>query len=258
MHRKEYWNKNYVKYWKKRVEEANSNNKNSNLVEGDSLTSPNQQYIKAIEFLSPKKNKSILEMGCGFGRSLPYLYDISKLITAIDISKEMIQEAKKKNSNLDGIKYFVSEAEKTPINSSSFSYIICFAVFDALYQNSALLEMNRLLEKDGKVLISGKNDNYHDDDDLAYKAEVNARKKKHPNFFTDINFLLSGAINKFGFEIEKIKYFERRGDAVKDKHMTELPKFFYEYIMIIKKIKNIKQLNIKISNKYSKTFKRRK
>ena len=47
--------------------------------------------------------------------------------------------------------------------------------------------------------------------------------------------MLSGAINKFGFEIEKIKYYERRGDAVKDKHMTELPKFFYEYIMIIKK-----------------------
>ena len=258
MDRKEYWNKNYVKYWRKRVKEANSDNKTSNLVEGDSLTSPDQQYIKAIEFLSPKKNRSILEMGCGFGRSLPYLYNISKQITAIDISKEMILEAKRKYYNLNGIKYFISEAEKTPITSSSFSYIICFAVFDALYQNSALLEMNRLLEKGGKVLISGKNDNYLDDDDLAYKAEINARKKKHPNFFTDVSLLLSGAIKKFGFEIKKIKYFKRRGDSVKDKHITELPKFFYDYIMIIDKVKNVENINIEISNKYSKTFKRRK
>ena len=60
MHRKGYWNKNYVKYWRKRVEEANSNNKNSNLVVGDSLTSPDHQYTKAIELLSPKKNQPFL------------------------------------------------------------------------------------------------------------------------------------------------------------------------------------------------------
>lgn len=35
-------------------------------------------------------------------------------------------------------------------------------------------------------MLTGKNINYCDDDIEAYVAEVNARKKKHPNSFTDI------------------------------------------------------------------------
>lgn len=257
MDRKEYWNNNYPEYWKKRVEEANQNKKISTLVQGDIVADSDKGYLDAINFLSPKKNDTILEMGCGFGRSLPFLYKISKNITAIDISEKMIEEVKNNYSKLKGIHYFACEAEKVPVASNSFSYIVCFAVFDALYQDLALLEMNRLLKKDGKVLISGKNDNYHDDDDLAYVAEVNARNKHHPNYFTNIDLLLSGGIEKFGFEIEEIRYFEKRGDTKHNQYLKKKPEYFYEYIMVLKKIMNTKNIKFKISDKYSKTYYRK-
>ncbi len=72
MDRKEYWNDNYPEYWKKRVEEANQNKKISTLVQGDIVADSDKGYLDAINFLSPKKNHTILEMGCGFGRSLPH------------------------------------------------------------------------------------------------------------------------------------------------------------------------------------------
>ena len=257
MDRKEYWDKSYVDYWKKRVNEANSDNKTSTIVVGDSVTDSDKQYIQAIELLSPQKNKAILEMGCGFGRSLPFLYSISTELTAIDISEDMIVEAKRKYADLEKVNYFVCEAEKTPMSSSSFSYVICYAVFDALYQNSALLEINRLLEISGKALISGKNDNYYDNDDLAYTAEVNARNKNHPNFFTDVNLLLSGAIKEFGFIIEEIRFFERRGDMANDKYLIAKPEFFYEYIIVIKKVEDVQNMDVEISDKYSKFFRKK-
>lgn len=258
MDRKKYWNKSYIDYWKRRVSEANIHNKTSQINKDDCLTNSDQQYFRAIEFLGLQKNKSILEMGCGFGRSLPFLYNFSKKLTAIDISEDMIFEAKRKYNELEEVSYFVCEAEQTPLRSSSFSYIICYGVFDALYQAKALLEMNRLIKTGGNVLISGKNDNYYDDDDLAYTAEVNARNKRHPNYFTDVNLLLSGVIKEFGFEIEKVKFFERRGDMAKDKYLIKVPQFFYEYIMVIRKVEDAKSITIDISNLFSKTFYRRK
>ena len=72
----------------RKVEEANQNKKKSSIVEGDIVADSDKGYIEAINFLAQKKNKSILEMGCGFGRSLPFLYKISKNITAIDISEK--------------------------------------------------------------------------------------------------------------------------------------------------------------------------
>lgn len=254
MNRKEYWNNNYVEYWKKRVQEANESKEESSVVEGDTVTDSDREYINAIDFLSPGINKSLLEMGCGFGRSLPFLYKITNNITAIDISEEMIKEAQKNYCTLHGVRYLACEAEHIPVESGSFDFIVCYAVFDALYQELALLEMNRLLETNGKVLISGKNDNYYDDDELAYVAEVNARNKNHPNYFTDINLLLSKGIEKFGFKIEKIKYFERRGDTAGNQYVLQKPEYFYEYMMVLKKIKDVKHIDIKVSDKYSKTY----
>jgi len=256
MNRKEYWSNNYLKYWQERVAEANEDNGYSKIIKGDKITDSNEEYLNAIELLSPENDSSILELGCGFGRSLPYLYNISKNITAIDISDDMVSEAKKNYSNLEEIKYFVSDAESTPLASKSFLYVICYAVFDALYQDKALVEINRLLEKDGYALISGKNDNYNNDDELAFIAEVNARKKNHPNYFTNINLLLDGEIEKFGFCIEEIRFYERRGDTSGNNYKLEKPDFFYEYIMKIKKIKDIGDIKIKISDKYSKTYHR--
>lgn len=258
MHRKEYWNNKYVQYWKKRVEEGNKNKESSSIVKGDTIAGSDEAYINALNFLALQKDMAVLEIGCGFGRTLPMLYEITKNITAIDISENMIEEAKKKYSNLENIKYHVCEAEKTPLRSNTFSYVICYAVFDALYQHLALLEINRLLEIGGQAIVSGKNDNYHNDDNLAYTAEINAREKGHPNYFTNISLLLSGTIQEFGFEIKKIRFFRRRGDTAKNQYTIEQPNYFYEYIMVLNKIREVNNVNLKISDMYSKTYYRKK
>lgn len=252
--RKKYWNDDYYKYWKERVKEANENiADNSTIIKRDSLTTTDKNYFSAIDLLNIAEGASVLEIGCGFGRSIPFLYNKTKNIYAIDISNAMIEAAKKECSNYKTVKFTVSEAEHTPFLSNTFDNLICYGVFDALYQKQALIEMNRILKKYGTVLLTGKNDNYFPDDRKALIAERNARKKE-PNYFTDLKKLFE-YIEDFGFSLVSSRFFLRRGDIFKDCFVTSISDFFYEYLIILKKIKPITHdINIEISSSFSKTF----
>ncbi len=253
--RKSYWNEDYYRYWRERVREANeSTSNNSDVMKGDSLTTTDKNYFSAIDLLNIAEDSFILEIGCGFGRSIPFLYNKTKNICAIDISEAMIEAAKKECSEYEGVKFIVSEAEQTPFAADTFDNLICYAVFDALYQKEVLLEMNRILKKNGTVLLTGKNDNYFFDDREALIAERNARGKGHSNYFTDLKKLFEH-LGDFGFSLIGNRFFLRRGDIHKECFVTSMPNYFYEYVIILKKIKHIAHnINIEIGSRFSKTF----
>ncbi len=81
------------------------------------------------------------------------------------------------------------------------------------------------------MIISGKSDNYFPDDQEAYIAEVNARKKGHPNYFTDVPFLLEQI--KDYCAIVKESYFLRKGDMLKHKGQESMPERFYEWVILL-------------------------
>jgi len=249
--RNEYWNEKYYEYWKSRVDEANTQKGRSTIIKNDSVTTSDLIYFSAINLLEIQKTDAVLEIGCGFGRSISYISDLCKRVSAIDISEKMIVEAKKNNGTVKNVDFFVSEAENTPFSNESFDKVICFAVFDALNQTQSLLEMNRVLKNNGKLLITGKNDHYSQHDVEAINAEEGARKKQHPNFFTDVNKLVGMLNVSFGFEIVVEKYYPKRGDFTKNIFNSNKPGSFYEYLFVLKKINP----GLSISSNISKTFK---
>lgn len=233
--RKDYWNKDYYEYWKKRVKEANEFNTNTSQIQkGDCKTSSDAQYLELINLLGIDTKDKVLELGCGFGRSIPALKEKSKEVFAVDISEAMINDAKEKFEKEKNIHFYVSEAEKLPFEYEKFDKIVCFASFDAFYQKEALIEINRILKPGGRVLITGKNDHYFEDDEAAYVAEVNARKKGHPNYFTNLHKLLAN-LSYFGFKLENRRYGLRRGDFEKNQYKFNLPNKFYMYMVIFSK-----------------------
>ncbi len=253
--RRDFWNEGYFKYWKDRVDEANKGGDESEIVKGDVLTSKDIQLEDAINRLVIKTQSILLEIGCGFGRSLPILSKLCEKVYATDISQRMIDVAKEKNRSLNNILYFVSEAESLDFKSGTFDYILCYGVFDALNQESALRECNRLLKKGGRLLFTGKNSDYMDDDNLAIEAEIAARRKNQPNFFTDAKKICSHQ-NELGFSLFSQKYFIFRGDFSKDIFTTYVPEKFYEFEMILEKT-NYFNSKLIFSNEYSKTFLKR-
>ena len=251
--RKAYWDGSYYDYWLKRTEEHGEGL--SSIISGDSKT-PNESVYFSLMSSYPFYKKSVLEVGCGFGRLFPFFLDHDLDIYGIDISEKMIFQAKKLWTNEQDVKLLeVSTAEKMPFNDCTIDNVACIATFDATYQNISLSEMIRVCSMGGNIYLSGKNNKYLKNDDKALEAEINARKKQHPNYFTDVKKMIS-LVHKTGcMRLEKSFFFEKRGDSTLNKYSNKELASYYDYFLIFKKIdhKHIKLENF--SDSYSETFK---
>ena len=165
----------------------------------------------------------------------------------------MIAIAEMEN-NIKNVGYCVTPCESMPFSDKSYDKVVCFAAFDAMNQTKALLEMNRVCSTGGSVLITGKNDSYFNDDQLAIDAELGARKKNHPNYFTDVKKLIKN-VNNFGFSLSVARYYLRRGDFSNENYVCDLPEKFYEYLFVLtKESESSIGNNFCLSSRFSKTF----
>lgn len=255
MDRKQYWNEEYTKYWKAATKEADElDNIKSNIKKeqmGDFKTPGEKNIEELFSLLDYDKEDKLLDYGCGFGRFFPYFQNIVNY-TGIDISESMISECKRKWIK-EKERFIIAEGENLPFADGYFDKIICYGVFDACYQEQALSEMLRVLKTNGQLLITGKNILYFDDDEQAYIAEKAARKKNHPNFFTDVIKLKSQLTNS---DILVERYYLYRGDFAKGNFTNIMPEKFYEWCLIIK----VGERNTKpfesFSDMFSETYKR--
>ncbi|MDP4008115.1 MAG: class I SAM-dependent methyltransferase [Candidatus Peregrinibacteria bacterium] len=120
------------------------------------------------------KQKDILDIGCGNGRAAEFFE--YKSYTGIDISKNLIEIAKKehsKNKNSKNIHFKIGNFTSIP-SSSKFDTIISIAVLHHLPSNKlrsqAIKEVSKTLKKDGIFIFSVWN--------LLYNSKYTAPRKK--------------------------------------------------------------------------------
>jgi ubiquinone/menaquinone biosynthesis C-methylase UbiE len=246
--RKNYWDEKYVEYWKTRVVESeNKNQVSSELVKNDYIVPSDDIYLDLLTRCD-FKNGSVLDVGCAWGRLFPLLSSLAMKIYGIDISRQMVDQARKVSIK-DVVEIKESCAEEIPYSDDFFDFLICFGVFDATFQDKAISEFLRVLKIGGILIITGKNNAYHPDDREAKLAEIGALNKGEPNYFTDVQSM-SDQISSLGHEIVHEFYFERRGDFSKGSYTNQRPTKFYEYCLSIKK-KNQKRGFRSFSHKFS-------
>src|SRR3989344_2709711 len=215
-----YFNKEYIDYWKKTTTNVNDEYK----VPGEDAQNI---FIKELNISS---QDLILDLGCGYGRLYPILSRLTQSIVGVDVDEDIIKEA----SAYPYLKLVRSSAEETLLPSCHFDKIISWATYDAAEQGKALIEENRILKKNGLLLITGKNKDYYDDDSKAFIAERNAKLKNFPNYFTDVYGLIKD-IDLFGYKVIKSYGFPRRGDFGNLRYFNILGEKikFYEFILIL-------------------------
>lgn len=255
MNRKEYWNKDYAEYWKEVTDEAEDiDNERTciNKLSGNDFKTPDMAtVIDFFEMMHYGLDETLLDYGCGLGRFYPFLSSKCNY-HGIDISDVMIEHCRRQFSQ-DADRFLVAEGENLPYSDGYFDKVICSGVFDACYQEQALSEMLRITKTGGYLLISGKNDHYFLNDEEALLAEINARKKGHPNYFTDVAYMVK-QVEKYA-EVVVEKYALRRGDYGKRLFKDSMPDIFYEWVLIIRKTSNRHPEFVKFSDAYSKTWK---
>jgi ubiquinone/menaquinone biosynthesis C-methylase UbiE len=248
--RKRYWNGQYLEYWRSRVDEAGVGK--SKVISGDSNTEDDSVYERVFNKYGFNAG-NLLDVGCAWGRMFPIYKRFGLKITGVDISKAMIDAAKE---NWHGEKLIhqllESSAEALPFADRSFDNLACLAVLDATFQNQAIGEFLRVTKPGARIYFTGKNDHYYPSDLEAYNAEIGARRKCHPNFFTDTKLLIQ-LLKEQGHKVDQFYFFPRRGDFASFTH-EEIPERFYEYFLVITRGDSCSDLPV-ISDVYSKTFK---
>ena len=165
----------------------------------------------------------------------------------------MIQEAQARYGNL-AVELRQAQAEAIPYPNDFFDIVVCWAVFHALYQERALAEMARVLKIGGQLLVSGKNDDYYDDDCAAYESELGARANGNPSYFTNYALLIE-RLAELGMQPTVMLFLERCGDTGQNRILVEPPQHFYEYIFLARKVRQCSLASIApISSECSRTF----
>ena len=233
----------YTSYWKQRV----NNSSDGTIIADENI------LLEFMPLLNVLDSEKILDIGCSFGRFYGILSKFSNFVYGIDIEATAIAECLK----IGYTDLKVCPAEKIDYEDEYFEKAICWGTFDLVSQEKTLTEINRVLKIGGRVLITGKNINYLNEDYLAFIAERNAKIKKFPNHFTDINKLINKLPN-LGFEVHELLCFERRGDFGKNickQNLINLKDPFYEYLLVLTKTQTSNLEVEKFSYNFSKTAK---
>lgn len=187
----------YTKYWASAVTKS---------VDGTVIAGVNEaKYF--LQGLKIEKQNRVLDLGCSFGRMYKALSTYSDHVCGIDPDPFAVEKARLLSYR--GVHQ--GSAETTGFDKGFFDVVFCWAVFDVVDHLKGLAEINRILRTGGKLLLTGKNDNYHQNDSLAFKAEKNAFLKGFPNKFTDLRVVLNN-FKTLGFQLDRLFIFPRRGD----------------------------------------------
>ncbi len=217
--------RDYTEYWQKTVDKS---------VDGLKIAGPNEaaQIIKTFSLM---KTTTVVDVGCSYGR----MFNIVKDLGTETIGLDPDPFAAKKASKLGYSRVLVGTAEKTRLDNESVDVVFCWASFDVVNQFESLLEFNRILKKGGRVLVTGKNWNYFQDDLLGLLAEKKAFIKNFPNHFTDLDTLIQ-ILPGIGFKLNGLLLFPKRGDMGEVKFSRWQPSRLeveksYEYLIYLEK-----------------------
>lgn len=248
--RKGYWNEAYYKYWKSRVDEAGVGS--SQVIKGDANTEDDDVY-RALFSTYGFNSGRVLEVGCAWGRMFPLYLAHGLTLSAVDISAAMVGAASERwagHPDIESIQE--SPAESLPFDDCTFDNLACIATFDATFQDQALREFLRVTKPGARLFFTGKNDLYHRDDQAALDAEIGARRKQHPNFFTDTRRMVE-LLQAEGHKVDALLCFPRRGDFAKAAYVTPPPDHFYEYMIVLTRGPVVGDFP-PFASEYSKTF----
>ena len=155
---------------------------------------------EAIEILKKYKDtniETIIDIGCGTGLSTLVCTEFSKNVIGIDPSKDMLDEAKKKEN--DNLKFKQGFGENTGLSNSIADIVICSQAFHWMNPEITLKEVHRILKPNGIFAVI--NADYPPI--INKELEIQNKKMNMTNYINaDKNKYLNSCV-KFVFQKQK-------------------------------------------------------
>jgi SAM-dependent methyltransferase len=94
-----------------------------------------------------------LDVGCGTGLFTRLLADRCGHVTGIDLSPNMVVEARRRSQGLSNVEYAVADVMTAPLPAGAFGCVASIAVLHHLPLARALARLRDLLEPGGRLLV---------------------------------------------------------------------------------------------------------
>ena len=116
-------------------------------------------HKNALSLAPNLKGLKVLEVGCGVGDFAIYLNNEGANVTAVDFSKKAIELAKEKGKVRNcRINFQIADAQSLPFPDDEFDLIFSCECLEHIPEPKlALKEMNRVLKKSAKVILTTEN-----------------------------------------------------------------------------------------------------
>jgi ubiquinone/menaquinone biosynthesis C-methylase UbiE len=106
-----------------------------------------------------KKNLSVLDLGCGAGRTTVRIHELSDKVIGTDISEEMITLAKERHRDID---FRVMDASRLEFPDNTFDIVVfsyngLCCLYPADKRLRTIQEIRRVLKKEGVFIFSSAN-----------------------------------------------------------------------------------------------------
>jgi len=110
----------------------------------------------AMKGLNIEQHGLVLDAGCGTGLLFNHIADKADEVVGLDISREILSQAKKRAKKFQNVHLIWADADNTPLIDNAFSHV--FAI--TLVQNmpdpvKTLNEVKRVAKKDAVIVVTG-------------------------------------------------------------------------------------------------------
>jgi SAM-dependent methyltransferase len=101
----------------------------------------------------PRECDHALEIGCGTGRFTRELARRARLVTAIDLSPEMIRIARERTRGLGNIEFLIGDVAEFDLQRDGFDVIVAIAALHHLPLASTLPRLQEALRPGGTLIV---------------------------------------------------------------------------------------------------------
>jgi ubiquinone/menaquinone biosynthesis C-methylase UbiE len=113
--------------------------------------------IEAVmESISMEKEGLVLDVGCGTGLLFSYVANKAKAIVGLDISREILLQAKERAKKLPNVRLILADADNMPLKEDVFSHVFALT----LIQNTpnplkTSNEIKRVTKENAVIIVTG-------------------------------------------------------------------------------------------------------
>jgi len=113
------------------------------------------KYQVALNGLHIVRNSTALDVGCGTGLFFSHIYDKAGLVVGLDISRELLLQAKERAKSYSNVFVVLGDADHLPFTDNFFDLVFAFTVLQNMPKPvETLQELSRAAKPDASIVAT--------------------------------------------------------------------------------------------------------